>query len=338
MELKELRYNIMLALYFPILLYAFSTFDLNENTYAIESINPVVVGDQTVVLGQPYTAQAFLAVGTGQGQQLEGEGDLIVEGDSLFRMDTASLLAQDENEKEISYTGQFSLSQLGGAVSQLPVTGTFRVRRPEIVATSEATQTLYRQCLNTIRFEVPGLEDRTLRLTSGGPGTGILGRSLSLSPGGDGATVNVYLVDDDSSDVFLGSKSFAVMDPPRPEIRVSNAGREVRNGDNLPTRRALLEFNLSADPEFAKRYPRDARYSVARATVYLRKGLAASQTIGTFNLEGGQRLVLTRALRDAQPGDRVMIRLEGIVRINHAGQAVSVPFSEASRTFGFVLS
>ncbi len=38
MELKELRYNIMLALYFPILLYAFSTFDLSENVYAVEDL------------------------------------------------------------------------------------------------------------------------------------------------------------------------------------------------------------------------------------------------------------------------------------------------------------
>ena len=338
MELKELRYNIMLALYFPILLYAFSTFDLSETTYAIGDLQPVVMGDETVVLGQPFAARAFLAVASGQGQQLQGEDALVAQGDSLFLMRTASLLADDETEKEIAYTGRFQLGQLGGAVSDIPVSGSFRVRRPEIVATSEATQTLYRQCLNTIRIDVPGLEDRALRLTTGGPGTGAVSRTISLSPGGEGATIDVYLVDETDGDVFLGSKRFAAIDPPRPEIRVRNAGSEVRNGDNLPKRRAMLEFELAPDAEFRRRYPRDARYSVARATVYLRKGLTASQEIGTFNLEGGRTLVLTRALREAQPGDRLMIRLDGVVRINHAGQAVSVPFSEASRTFGFTIS
>ena len=48
--------------------------------------------------------------------------------------------------------------------------------------------------------------------------------------------------------------------------------------------------------------------------------------------------MLTRALRDAQAGDRVTIRLEGIARLNHAGRAVPLSFSEASRTFGFVPS
>ena len=336
MELKELRYNIMLALYFPILLYAFSTFDLNENVYAVEDLNPVVIGEQTVVLGQPFNARAFLAVGGGQGQQLSGEGALIAQGDSLFQMPTALLLNDDEDEKTITYTGRFQFPQLGGALSEIPVVDSFTVRRPEIVATSEATQTLYRRCLNTIRIEVPGLENRTLRLRSGGSST--VGRTLALSPGGQGASIDVFLVEDDSTEVFLGSKSFDVMEPPRPEIRVRNAERDVRSGDNLPRRRALLEFDLVADPEFRRRYPRDARYSIASATVYLRKGLTASQTVGTFSLDAGRRLVLTRALRDAQPGDRLMIRLNGVVRINHGGAAVPVPLSETSRTFGFILS
>ena len=114
MDLKELRYNIMLALYFPILLYAFSTFDISENTYAIEDLQPVVVGEETVVLGQPFEARAFLAVGTGQGQQLLGDSTLVAQGDSLFLMPTALLLADDENEKEITYAGRFQLGHAFG--------------------------------------------------------------------------------------------------------------------------------------------------------------------------------------------------------------------------------
>ena len=336
MELKELRYNIMLALYFPILLYAFSTFDLSETTYAIEDLRPVVIGEQTVVLGQPFNARAFLAVGAGQGQQLVGEGALRARGDSLFEMPTALLLRDDEDEKTIAYAGRFQFQQLGGVLSDIPFVDSFTVRRPEIVATSEATQTLYRRCLNTIRIEVPGLENRPLLLRSGGSDT--VGRTLTLSPGGEGARIDVFLMDDDSTEVFLGSKSFAVMEPPRPELRVRNADRNLRNGDNLPKRRALLDFDLVPDGEFRRRYPRDARYSIASATVYLRKGLTASQAIGTFTLDGGRRLVLTRVLRDAQPGDRLLIRLNGVVRINHSGAAVPVPLSETSRTFGFIIS
>ncbi|NND73089.1 MAG: hypothetical protein HKN43_16060 [Rhodothermales bacterium] len=332
---KELRYYVMLALYFPILLYAFSTFDLDESTYAVSGLEPVVVGDQVVVLGQPFNARAFLAVAGGQGQELQGDGSLASVGDTLFQMQTGSLLNQKESEKVVPYSGTFKFEQVGGNVSELPVEGAFRVKRPEIVASSEAMLALYRQSRNPVRIDVPGLEDRELELVVGN--SKVKGRSTMLSPSGNEVKVNVYLVDAENGNVFLGSKSFAVIDPPRPEISVTNAGREIKSGDNLPKRRAVLEFNVNPDQEFKRRYPQDARYRVRKATIYLRKGLTASKKIGTYDLDG-EKLVLTRVLREAQPGDRVMVELDGVQRINYQGAAISVPLSESSRTFGFVIS
>jgi hypothetical protein len=332
--IKELRYYVMLALYFPILLYAFSTFDLNEETFVVESFEPVVMGSSQVVLGQKFQGRAFLAVGGGQGQQLIGEGALESLGDSLFSMSTGHLLAAGETEKEIEYHGAFSFTQVGGQVATIPVGGSFTVRRPDIVAMSEATQTLYRQCQNSVRIEVPGLEDRTLKLAVGN--SRVDGRRITVSPSGATVDVNVF-VEDGDNDVFLGKKSFAVIDPPRPEIHVTNAGRPVNNGDGISRRRAMLEFQIKPDESFQSRFPKDARYLAGSATIFLRKGLKASKKIGTFELDGN-KLVLTRALRDAQPGDRVLIRLESVKRINYNGQAVDVRLHEASRTFGYVIS
>lgn len=332
---KELRYYVMLALYFPILLYAFSTFDIDETTFAVKGLEPIVVGDQVVVLGQPFNARAFLAVSGGQGQGLTGSGNLQALGDTLFQMSTGDLLSNEESEKEVTYSGLFEFQQVGGSTSEMPVEGSFRVRRPEIVASSEAMQALYRRCSNPIRIEVPGLEDRELLLDVGGKG--IKGRSVRLSPSGQEASIKVNLVDEENGNIFLGTKRFAVIDPPRPELSVTSGGRKVKSGDNLPRGRAMLEFNVEPDQEFKRRYPKDARYRVRSATVYLRKGLTASKKIGSFDLDGN-KLVLTRALRGAKSGDRVLVELEGIVRINHEGSAITVPLSETSRTFGFVVS
>lgn len=335
-SLKDLRYNVMLALYFPILLYAFSTFDLSDESFVVNEVTPVVISDQTVVLGQPFEAKAFLTIGSGEGQELIGAGSLQTVGDSLFQMQTGALLGEDEAQKEVAYSGTFRFPQVSGEIAEMPVTGAFRVRRPEIIAASEATQALYRQSLNTIRFEVPGLEDRQLKLSAGG--SPVEGRTINLSPEGNGTTVAVYLVGGNGEeDLLLGRKSFTTIDPPRPEIRVFSAGRELRNGDNLPRARALLEFRFDADEEFKQRFPRDARYGASRARVFLRRGLAASEDLGVFDLDGGS-LVLTRALRDARPGDRVMVQLEGVVRINHAGRAIAVPLNQGTRSFGFTIS
>ncbi len=332
--IKELRYYVMLALYFPILLYAFSTFDLNEETFVVQEFEPVVVGSDQVVLGQPFQGRAFLAVGNGQGQSLEGTGDLKTVGDSLFTMSTGSLLDPTETQKEVSYRGAFNVAQVGGEVAKIPVSGSFTVRRPEIVALSEATQTLYRLCSNPVRIEVPGLDDHPLKLVSGG--RKVDGRTINISPAGDNVDVSVYVLED-GEEVYLGRKSFAVIDPPRPEIKVANAGRPVSNGENISRRRALLEFEVVPDEAFQRRFPKDARYVVGSATIYLRKGLTASKKVGTFKLDGN-KLVLTRILRDASAGDRVLIRLDGLKRINHGGQAVNVRLHEASLTFGFVVS
>ncbi|MCB0719801.1 MAG: hypothetical protein KDD65_15240 [Bacteroidetes bacterium] len=333
--IKELRYYVMLALYFPILLYAFSTFDLDETTYAVKGIEPIVVAEDIVVLGQPFEAKTFLIVSGGQGQKLSGDAKLSAVGDSLFTMPTGDLLSPGENDKVVEYSGTYNFTQVGGQTVELPVQGKFRVKRPDIVATSESMAALYRRSLNAVRIDVPGLEDRELKLQVGKSTS--VGRSMNISPAGNDATVRVFLKDDENGDVFLGSKQFVVIDPPRPELSVTNAGRKINNGDNLPRARALLEFSVVPDQEFARRYPRDARYKVGKATVYLRKGLTASKKIGTYDLDG-DKLVLTRALRDAQSGDRVLIELEGIVRINHEGAAIPVQLGESSRTFGFVVS
>ncbi|HLT46085.1 MAG TPA: GldM family protein [Rubricoccaceae bacterium] len=335
-QLKDMRYNVMLALYFPILLYAFSTFELDEDVYVVEAVEPVVVAEETVVLGQPFEARAFLSVASGEGQELTGEGALEVVGDSLFRMGTAGLLSDDQDVADVPYSGLFRFTQVGGGTAELPFAGTFRVRRPEIVATSEAAQALYRQCRNTIRIDVPGLENRPIRLDAGG--RRIDGNTITISPSGDASSVAVYLAGENGAeDIYLGRKTFATIDPPRPEIRVFSGGRELRNGDAIPRARAMLEFQIEADEQFRQRYPQDARYGVSRARVFLRQGLTASREVGSFPLEGG-RLVLTRALRDAQPGDRVTVQLEGVVRINYAGQAIAVPLGTGTRTFGFTLS
>ena len=108
---KQLRYYVMLALYFPLLLYSVSTFDLSEETYAVKSYKAVSVGEPTVVLGQPFQARAFLAaeeLASAKQQkdstirpQLIAGGDLAALGDSALTMATDDLLAPGEDERRV---------------------------------------------------------------------------------------------------------------------------------------------------------------------------------------------------------------------------------------------
>jgi hypothetical protein len=340
---KQLRYYVMLALYFPLLLYSVSTFDLSEETYAVKTYKAVSVGEPTVVLGQPFQARAFLAaeeLASAEQKdstirpQLIADGALAALGDSALVMNTDDLLAPGETERRVSYQAHFAAQQLGGNVQRFPVSGSFTVRRPAIVARTEQAQALYRNSLNRVRLSVPGLENRPLRIESSSGS--VNGRTVTLSPSGNRARVRVYL-ERSGDDVYLGDREFAVIEPPRPQLRVYGPSGEVTSGDPLSSRRAMLRFEVEADREFKQRYPDDARYRIQRVSVYLRRGLTASQKLGDYDLQNG-RLVLTQQLRDAKPGDQVTVQLESIVRINHRGQRIPVSLRESSRTFGFVVS
>jgi len=336
-DIKDLRYQVMLALYLPILLYSFSTFDLDETTFAVKEVRPIVVGDENIVLGQPYTARAYLTAASKV--ELEAADDrMAAQGDTMLQMDTGQLLGEDEDQAEINYTAVMRYQQVNKEMAATDVRGSFTVRRPELVATSVATQSLYRRTLNQIRIDVPGLENMPLRLEST-TGSSSDGRQISLSPSGNDVAVTAYLTGQQGDDVYLGQKEFAVIDPPRPEMKVLNAsGNEITSGDNVSVRRPVIEFTIEPDREFASTYPQDARYRIRRARVSIRKGLAASEDIGTFDLESGGTLKLVRELRSAAPKDQLLIQLEGVVRINHNGEAIPVDLSESSRSFSFVLS
>lgn len=335
-SIKELRYQVMLALYLPILLYSFSTFDLDEETFAVKEVKPIIVGEENIVLGQPYTARAYLTAASKVTLDAPDER-MTVQGDTVLSMSTGQLLGEDENEKTISYTAVMGYEQVNKEMARTDVRGSFTVRRPELVATSVATQSLYRRTLNQIRIDVPGLENQPLKLEANGNMQE--GRQLQLSPSGSQVTVKAYLSNDEEGDVFLGTKEFAVIDPPRPEIQVLDArGKQLTSGDAVSQARPVLEFNIEPDREYASSYPQDARYVIRRARVSIRKGLAASEEIGTFDLQNGNTLKLVRELRDARPKDQILVQLQGVVRINHSGQSIPVDLSEASRSFSFVLS
>lgn len=347
-DIKQLRYRVMLALYLPILLYSFSTFDLKEKSVAAKAVEPVLVGgQQTVVLGQEFSANAYLkASKLAKGGKITLSTDdekVTVEGNENLRIATAELLPEGKDKKEINYSVTMKYDQLKGQATE-ELQGSFTIRRPELVATSVATKSLYRQTKNQIRIDVPGLENRALQLKSSAGGS-VDGRQLTLSPNSDNVEVQALLPskDGEGDPVLLGTKDFAVIDPPRPSLKVQNAkGEKIANGDPLPRARPVMQFKVEPDAEFAKSYPEDSEYTVRKAKVSLRKGLKASQELGTYELGDDATLKgkLIRGLNKARakPKDRLIIQLQDVVRVNHAGQAIPVDLGDSSLSYSFILS
>lgn len=333
----------MLALYLPILLYAFSTFDLSEESVAAQEVSPVLVeGPETIVLGQDYGAQAYLtATELANGGQIELRTDdapvEITEGSQL-RVPSTSLLEDGQDEATFGYDVTMQYSAVGDTSFTKVLRDSFTVRRPELVATRASAQSLYRRTRNQIRIEVPGLEGKPLRLES--DGQSVSGREIALSPAGGTVSVDAYLIGSDGTDTFLGTKEFTTIDPPLPEIEVQDArGEQLTSGGTVPRARPILQFQAVPDRQFERSFPQDANYRIEQARVSIKKGIRASEEIGTFSLEDGQ-LNLARPLQqiDARREDQVIIQLREVVRINHAGEAIPVDLNEASVSYSFTLS
>jgi hypothetical protein len=326
----------MLALYLPILLYSFSTFDISEEAVAIKEVNPTLVGQKSLVLGQQYSAKALMIPPSDKIGVEARDERMRVQGDSLV-MDTGDLLAEGEDEATINYEAAMNVSTVDKSTRTITTQGRFTVRRPEIVATSVATQSLYRQTLNQIRIDVPGLENRPLRLETSS-GSSVDGRQIQLSPGGNNVTVSAYLASG-SKDVYLGEKQFNVISPPLPQVKVLDAqGSELTTGDPIPQARPLINIEFEPDQEYASTYPDDANYRVSEARVSLRRGKTASEELGTFPVGSGGQLNLAGKLpRDVQSGDQIIVSLQGIARVNHAGTTIPLDLAQSSRQFSFRL-
>ena len=333
----------MLALYLPILLYAFSTFDLSDESVAAQEVSPVLVeGPETIVLGQDYDAQAYLTATEladgGDIQLRTNNGSVQITDGSQLRVPSASLLGEDEDEATFGYDVTMEYSAIGDTSFTRVLQDSFTVRRPELVATRATAQSLYRQTQNQIRIEVPGLENKPLRLETNG--RSVTGREIALSPSGGTVSVDAYLVGTDGSDTFLGTKEFTTITPPAPEIEARDArGEALTSGGTIPRGRPIVQFEALPDRQFERSFPQDASYQIRRARVSIKKGIRASETIGTFSLENG-RLNLARPLQqiDARAEDQIIIQLQEVVRVNHAGEAIPVDLSDASVSYSFTLS
>lgn len=342
-RVRDLRYRVMLALYLPILLYAFSTYDFGEEMVAAREVSPVLVeGPETVLLGQDYNARAYLtATQLAEGARIRLDTDkrlVQIQDSSRLRIPSTSLLNEGEEEATFGYSVTMQYEAIGDTTFHRVLRDSFTVRRPTLVATQTSARSLYRQTLNQVRIDVPGLANRPLRLRTST--RSVKGRQISLSPSESATSVRAYLVNPGGKDTYLGSKEFNVIDPPKPQIEVRDArGELLTNGGTISRSRPLLQFEAVSDREFKRSHPQDAHYRIRSARVSIKKGIQPSREIGTFDLEDGT-LNLVRSLQqvDARRKDQVLIQLQEVVRINHAGEAIPVELNEASVSYIFTLS
>ncbi|MFO8231493.1 MAG: GldM family protein [Longimonas sp.] len=335
-RIKTLRYQIMLALYLPILLYAFSTFDIDSSTPYFQSIESLVVGQDNMILGQTHEAGAYLAAAPTEYDIRVDDERLSVEEiedsdgvtRSVIQMDTGGLLEEGEDQAEIEYSATLVYKNVEEQEVEEEVQGSFVVNRPQVLAQTVAADALYSNVRNEVRIQVPGLENEPLRLESGGQSTEGTDRTLTLSPSGDQESVEVsaYLMREEEEDVSLGSQSFGIITPPNPTVSLAQAdGPTLEAGESLQGT-GRVEIEVEPDPEFESRYSDDANYFVDDVEVSYQEGIGYRDfDANEYTLDPSTGVLdMTNGLnnRGISPGTPIRIRITGMYRQNHAGQAI----------------
>lgn len=133
---------------------------------------------------------------------------------------------------------------------------------------------------------------------------------ITLIP--NGAKVRLLVFEGDS---LLSTEAFPVRLLPKPDIGIFFGNQPVLDRDESFTKEQLAAITVraAADVVIADAIPKDARYKASNVEVYLeRDGAKVGEQISSKE----ERIDLENLLKSAQKGDKVVIEVKGVKRLN----------------------
>jgi hypothetical protein len=118
---------------------------------------------------------------------------------------------------------------------------------------------------------------------------------------------------------MIGSEKFKVRPVPRPTVAAFANAKEIdlKLGAAAPYPNKI-ELRALAEEGFRSFLPKDAQFRVASFDVFLVKGKRASPAVAS----SGNVANLGSLISQAQPGDRLLIQIKSVQRMNFKGQIV----------------
>lgn len=198
------------------------------------------------------------------------------------------------------------------------------VAKPVIQVQSAALSTLYLNCGNKLNVGVPALGTSYNPSFSVKGGTSIQGKErglVTIVPSAPKVTLGVS-----SDGNKIGDVEFDVQRIPKPEIQVYNGSKPVnlRQGESANALR-VLRAQAIPDENFKAQLPDDARYRVNRWTITLARGPRA---IGQPIKATSETVNLSQLMGNARPGDRLVVNIDQVLRMNFRGNTEEVNIGE----------
>lgn len=283
-----------------------------------------------VTAGLDFNAQALLTLGNSSLQpevKVNGQSVDVVNGRGVINFKAtasegeydAAGLAQKSVEVEITAD-----DGTGNKITRT-TTHEYTVARPVIDVRSQSVDVLYLNCDNSLFLNVPALGPAyqpTFRVTGGTFTQGSQKGQVSVDP-----TQREVKIDVSSSGLYIGSREFEARTVPLPSLQVKPNGSDYDPNVGLDDMPARLDLLLNVDPGFSERYPNDASFFVSKGEIILSRGKSRK---GVIRIESLTPDVDLAALRSRMAsGDRIVISIEEITRVNYKQQQFPVAFNDS---------
>jgi len=288
-----------------------------------DKIEPMVRANSNIVAaGTRYEAEMFIAAsssGITPTMAVDGKSIPVEAGKGRVEFVASGGTYDAEGLAKKTYTAEITMKMPTGQDSTFRQEIEYFVAKPVIQIQSAAVQALYLNCGNELNVQVPALGTAYNPSFSAKGATAIEGSKkgfVTVIPSSREVTLSVS-----SNGTFIGAEKFGVRGIPKPTLQPQVNGRPVdlRIGATVPGPRSLTMAAI-ADESFLAALPNDARYRVTEFEVILGRGARRIATV-TSN---GPTVNLSTLAAQARPGDRLVIDVKEVQRMNFRGQTESV--------------
>jgi gliding motility-associated protein GldM len=296
-----------------------------------DKIFAVVIPDsRTVVAGQTYKAD--VAIGAYSSAitpriSINGSAVSVVDGKGTYEVTAQGGQFDANGELKRTYTATISYPKPDGSTQTVNQDETYTVLKPSVQIATASLPALYLRCANKIQTNSPGLGSLFK--------PNFTGSGAEFIPGGGGLvtvvpnSANVILTVNNDG-VKLEDFPFKVRRVPKPDIQVlannATVTDDVKKRGMAASSVRKINIQAIADEDFKANNPDDAKFRVSDYSIFLASGTRPKDRIE--NVSGSQDI--SRLAQQAEAGDRYLVIVNKVQRMNFKGQVEDVNVGQYS--------
>lgn len=298
--------------------------DVGAMDMKFDRIVPMVRPESKIVAaGTKYKADLFIAASSsGVTPEMYMDGKKLPVDDGMGKVEfMASPGAYNaEGLARKTYESKITVALPGGNDTTYTQVQEYFVAKPVIQIQSASVQALYLQCGNELNVQVPALGTNynpDFRADGGAVYKGNKPGLVTIVPNSANVTLNVS-----NAGTTIGAEKFSVRRVPNPEIVPYSGNKPLDLKTGVPaTSVRSLTMRAIADESFKEFLPNDATFRVAEYTVFLARG---SRPVAQVKASGPD-VDLRSFANQAKPGDRLVIEVTKVQRMNFRKEVIDVP-------------